>query len=206
MTDCPKCGFELAEGAAECPACGIVLAKYREREEAPDPRAYAAQTAPPAADEPNPYAPPGAPLVAPGEAHAEARSAGITGATLDALESARPWLRFIVGYGFVITVLMILAAVGLMLAGVAGNQELGPLALVYVVYGGVGLLMLVPLRRSSVALRELGRDDPSEVVERFMVSHASFWRRTGILTAISLVLVVVAFVVGMIAGAMNAAG
>lgn len=204
MTSCPKCGFELPEGTAECPACGILPAKYRER---------AAAAAPPPSDAPNPYAPPSAPLVAPGEGvpgeagrHSEDRGAGITGATLDALASARPWLRFIVGYGFVITILMMVGALGLVVAGAMGDQELGPLALVYVAYGGVGLLMLVPLRRSTVALAGLGQRDPSQVLESFIVAHASFWRRTGILTAVSLVVLILAFVVGIIAGAMSAAG
>lgn len=39
MEGCPKCGFQMPDGAIECPACGIVLAKYRPaRSVAPRPR------------------------------------------------------------------------------------------------------------------------------------------------------------------------
>ena len=197
MTRCPKCDFELPAGAAECPACGIVLAKYRDR--AGTPSAATAAAPPPPPGDHNPYAPPGAPLVDAGgdlfRGEPAGAAGGITGATLQALEKTRPWLRFLVGYGFVLVALMFLGALGVLIGGVAADAggETGPLAIVYLVYSLITLAILMPLRRSAQALRDIGGSDLSGALESFTVHQATFWRRAGILSAVTAVLLVLAF-------------
>lgn len=210
MTRCPKCDFELPAGAAECPACGIVLSKYRDRSDAPSPAAGAAPPPPPG--DHNPYAPPDAPLVdAGGELYRgepAGTAGGITSATRDALEKTRPWLRFMVGYGFVLVALMFLGALGVLVGGVAtgAGAETGPLAIVYLVYALISLAILMPLRRSAQALRDVGGSDLSGALESFTLHQATFWRRAGILTAVSVAILVLAFVVIFLAAAIGMGG
>jgi hypothetical protein len=209
MTRCPKCDFELPAGAAECPACGIVLSKYRDRAETPPAATGAAP--PPSPGDHNPYAPPGAPLVdAGGELYRgepAGAAGGITSATLQALEKTRPWLRFLVGYGFVLVALIFVGALAVLVGGIATGAGGETAALVigyavgYLFYALVILAILMPLRRSAQALRDIGGSDLSGALESFTVHQATFWRRTGILIAVGVAIMVVAVIVMMLAAA-----
>jgi hypothetical protein len=194
MEACPKCNFSLAAGAQECPACGVVLAKLKQS--APPLRTSAPSAPPmPLAEMPvpNPYVPPTADVEstpAPIPLAASRPQPLITLATLEALHSARPWLGFIVGYGFVMLALMLVGAVGL-LFGASKQAELTPLAIAYFLYALVGFAILLPLRRSAAAIRDMSMLDASASLglEAFAVQQAQFWRRIGLLTVVSLVLI-----------------
>lgn len=206
MEACPKCNFSLAPGAQECPACGVILAKFRQA-------ASPARTAPPsvastpppipqylAAAYPvqpafqNPYVPPAAnvegfapppPMMAP-----PVQSTAITPATLAALDSARPWLGFLVSYGFVSMAILLIVAVAMLV--LASRQiELLPVALLYFVSCGFGYAALLPLKRSAEALRRLPWMGASAGLESFVVEQSQFWRRAGLLTVVGLILMVV---------------
>jgi hypothetical protein len=190
MVPCPKCGFSVAENAAECPACGVILAKIRTP---PPPRAPESPYAPSAAvfREPEPpalaaAAPPPPPADTEGE---------ISPRTLEALRDMRPWLRFVVGYGFVVLVLVALGAVGTLLAALK-NPQMFSLFLVYGFYGLIpaliGWAFLLPLRRAAEAIRRLPDLGPRATVEAFVAEQEAFWRRTAVMLCLALLGVVLA--------------
>jgi hypothetical protein len=183
MEACPKCNFSLAPGAQECPACGLVLAKFKTASVIPVQPLVQNPYVPPRADVEN--VPPPPPVMAPRPQPV------ITPATLAALEQARPWISLIVGYGFVILALMLVAAAGL-LFGASEQDGLVPMAIAYFLYGLVGFAVLLPLRRSREAIRDLSTLDSSASmgVEAFAIEQAQFWRRIGLLTVVSMVLMI----------------
>jgi hypothetical protein len=207
MEKCPKCGFALPGDEAECPACGIVLAKYRAASAASPPPAAqpAAQLYSPTSPQVPPPAAPRVQATAQLAVHPPTLPAAplITPDTLAALHSARPWLRFVVGYGFVVSILMALAGAGMMVGGLA-KAELLAMGFVYLLYGAVGFALVLPLRRSVEALRNVVSLGPSQALEQFAVHHAVFWRRTGVVTAILLGLAVLAILAVVVFGGLAA--
>lgn len=205
MEACPKCNFTLAPGAQECPACGVVLAKFKQnviglRTSSTVPLTSPALAA--AVSFHNPYVPPAADVESAPSGPPMAASRPqplITLATLEALHAVRPWMGFIVGYGFVMLALMMVGAVGL-LAGASEQAGLIPLAIVYVLYALVGFAILLPLRRSATAIRDMSMLDASASLglEAFAVQQAQFWRRIGLLTVVSIILMAL---IALIAGA-----
>lgn len=191
MEACPKCNFSLAPEARECPVCGLVLAKFKQPTSAiPVPLVQ------------NPYVPPTADVEGvPPPVVASRPQPVITPATLVALDQARPWLRFIVGYGFVLLAIMLVAAVGMLFA-TSQKAELAPLAIFYFLYGMVGFAILLPLRRSAEAIRDLSMLDASATIglETFAIYQAQFWRRIGLVTAVSIVVVVLGILIAVAAG------
>jgi hypothetical protein len=198
MVTCPKCGFSVAESAAECPACGVILAKVRAL---PPPRAPESPYEPPAAAfrEPEPpalaaAAPPPPPAGTEGE---------ISPRTLEALQDMRPWLRFMVGYGFVVLILIALGAVGTLLVSLKNPQMLS-ISLVYGFYAVIGWVFLLPLRRAAEAIRRLPDLGSRATVETFVAEQGAFWRRTGLFTAVMLCLAVFAVVLAILFGGLAA--
>lgn len=191
MESCPKCNFSLAPGAQECPACGVVLAKFKTAGAIPvQPLVQ------------NPYVPPRADVEGvPPPVAAPRPQPVITPETLAALDQARPWLRFIVGYGFVLLAIMLVAAVGMLFAA-SQKAELVPMAIFYFLYGMVGFAILLPLRRSAEAIRDLSMLDASATIglETFAIHQAQFWRRIGLVTAVSIVIVVLGILIAVAAG------
>jgi hypothetical protein len=197
MEACPKCTFALTPEATECPACGVILAKLKL---VPPPLPVPAR--------PNPYAPPEARiegLPAPGllpPAAAPVRDL-ITRTTLAALESMRPWIRFLTVCGFTVNTLALLAALGLLFFGM-NKPELMTIAFIYFVAAGVGFAVLSPLNRSTAALARLASHGASDCLETFALEQATFWRRMGALCAAYLIIVVVLVVLAGLAGALSA--
>jgi len=207
MEACPKCNFELAPGAAECPACGVILAKLKAATGVHRPL-HAVPPLPSVAS--NPYAPPaaqieGPPSVPPPPLAAVPAQDVITRPTLEALETLRPWLRFLVVYGFVMLTIMLLAALGLLVFGM-GKAETVPLAIFYFLYGVVGFSLLLPLHRSSAALGRIPYLGASSCLETFATEQSSFWRRSGLICVVMLVLIGAGLVFGVLAGVFAAAG
>jgi len=216
MPLCPKCGFSVGEGFAECPSCGVILAKVRATAPRlpPDPPPNLPAAPPPALPPPpppeslSPYAPPAADLRAPatiysGSAPPAPAGTGeeISPQTLEALVALRPWLRFLVIYGFVMLAFMALGAVGSCFAAVRSSQ-LMPLALIYGFYAAIGLIFLLPLNRSVEAIARLSENGPRRTLESFIVEQGTFWRRTGWLTAIMLCLAVIGVGLAVLLGGM----
>jgi hypothetical protein len=219
MESCPKCRAALPPGAEECPACGVILAKLKPTGEMPipasrpapppppQPTAGVAAGAPPAAPSvptagaTDPYAPPRAPLerrpILPIPAP---DPMVITRPTLDALESARPWIGFVAVFGLVINFLMLVAAAAMMIYG-SDNPKVVPIALVYFVSAAVGFVVLFPLRGSASALGRVAKEGAASCLEAFAIQHATFWRRTGAICVAYLLIAGIAVLLGVLGAA-----
>src|SRR5262245_17080717 len=196
MSACPKCGSPLSGGEIECPACGVILAKVRP---AP-PRAAAI----PDLSAPNPEAASVSGIYA-GPDPASASGPQLTEATLRALAAVRPWLRFMVVYGFV---MLALAAVGAGTALIASffQPKLLAAALLYGLYSAVGFSIILPLHRSTEALSRIDQLGPSAAVEAFAIAQGVFWRRSGLAVAVMLVLVLLVLVLGALMSGLGLMG
>lgn len=199
METCPKCGFSLTEGALDCPRCGIILAKFRPTQE---------ETPAHGAEPPADGATTGNPEVYSGEAPSFAAGPGavygagavaISRPTIDSLSSARPWLNFLGGYLMVISALMVLGAVALVVLD-PGGGELGAFSLVYMFEAALVLVLAMPLKRSGKALENLSTRNVAPAVEEFAEAQASFWRRAGWITLISLILAILGATAAIMAG------
>jgi hypothetical protein len=188
MKSCPKCGFEFEPETTECPACGIVLKKFR-----------------PSTEVATPAAPVPPPVEASGRVPTRAGPvAVITPATLDAFSSARPWIRFLVGYGYVVGVLMLLGGVELFISGF-WRSDLMLAGLLYLVYSVVAFGILLPLRRSVEALRQVPSLGGSAALEAFAIHQTAFWRRMGVVTAVAVGIAAVGIVIALVFGMLAAA-
>ena len=186
MASCPKCQSEVPADSVECPYCGVILAKYR------------------------PSTSPLPPIAAPPEEPAAATPAGeypevprISAATIDSLQRMRPWLRFVAVYGFITLGLLLVVGVGMLLSGLNNPQFLA-LGVAYLAYGFIGFAIVLPIHRSAIAISELPRSGASLAVETLAAHQLAFWRRSGILAVVALVIagigIVLAIVFGAVAG------
>ena len=192
MTSCPKCGFDLAAESVDCPSCGLVLAKYR-ASLPPTPTAEGASVA----------AEPAARIEAPWPPLPRSdtkASPPISPATIDALVKARPWIRFLAGYGFVMLTLVTLASLALIVLSTM-NPRMFPIAVAYLFYGFIGFSVLIPLHRSADALGQVALH-PNAAIESFAAHQRDFWRRLGVLTAVFLVLGLVGILFALSLGAL----
>ncbi len=186
MASCPKCQSEVPAESVECPYCGVILAKYR-RSTAPLPTIDAPAEAPAAAVPVNEY--PEAPR--------------ISAATIESIQRMRPWLRFLAVYGFIMLGLMLVGGVVLLLSGL-NNPRFLPLGLVYLAYGFIGFAIVLPIHRSAMAINELPRSGASLALETLAAHQLAFWRRSGILTVVGLVIAGMVLVLAIVFGALAA--
>lgn len=178
-TACPKCGADLQADAVECPSCGVVLAKARSRPstaaeleaQAPAEKLFAAATAAPV----------------------------ISLETIEALQRARPWVRFFVIYGYTILTIVLLGGLALLLDA-ADKPKLAPLAVIYLLYACLGFAVVAPLGKSAADLRRLG-DAPADGLQSFAINNAAFWRRAGIITLVLFLIVAVSVIAVVVLGA-----
>jgi hypothetical protein len=184
METCPKCRFALEPGATECPACGVILNKLRP---APPPRLRPARGAVPGAPDPHALsAPSPSPSALPPDEV-------ITLRTIEALAATRPWLRFVVGYGFLMSLFFGVVGAAIFVSKAIPRQA-QPLSLVYFASMAVLLAILFPLSRSAIAVGNFQPDDPrgaSESLEDYAAAQAKFWQRMGALCVVSLLLMVI---------------
>jgi hypothetical protein len=173
MGNCVKCGFALEGQESECPRCGVILSKAR---------ATSLQT--PAPDRESETQP----VTTPDGAYLVSREAA------RALTGVVPWLRLIVLYTFAAIVLMLLASFLVPLLANLSAESVG-MALVYLLYAGIALAMVLPLQRSLRGVRELRDSGSTTGLETFVLEQTQFWRRAGVLTAIALVLMVLAIAI-----------
>ena len=171
MTACPKCGFALAPDAVDCPACGIVLTKFRSSQPAVEAQ----------------------PLLPPAPVANQPPALQISQLTLDSLAQARRWLQLIVFCNFLAIGLMAIV-VAFMFYASLDNPTLAPLSMGYLFSVLVWFTLLLPLHQSASALAQLPTTEAASALERFIVHQTNFWRRSGILTAISVAFSVVVLV------------
>ena len=145
--------------------------------------------------------------------------AGLTPLAQQYLDETRPWVRFMSIVIFVMSGLMALMGLVMVLVGIfgglaAGNTGgLGPLgsaigmgvmALFYLALACVYIAPGVYLSRYAAAIQRLKANSTAGGLEDALKHQKSFWRFVGILTAVGLVVGVVAVGLAIVAGVIGA--
>jgi hypothetical protein len=109
------------------------------------------------------------------------------------LRETRPWVRFLAGYGFVVSVLLLLGALGSMVYAVITPGRVGGLVGIAVAYALISVVTLVwafPLYRYASSIRQVEAGGRERAVEEALASQKDFWRIAGILTVTWLVVLI----------------
>jgi len=116
------------------------------------------------------------------------------------LVAASGWMRFLAVMGFISVGFLGLFGLVLLIAGlpdlIAGGRFIGVL---YIVLGAVLLFCMLPLNRAAGAAGKLRATHDQAIVVDSLRHQVVFWRRYGILTIVSIVLGVLAGLIGPIA-------
>ena len=120
----------------------------------------------------------------------------LTAGMLEALKGTKPWVRFVSILGFLVAILMVLAALGMGGFGVyritAGGPEGYMLAGMAVLYLVFAILYIYPSRflfRYASAIGEaLAAPSKSAAVERALVQQKSFWKFVGIMILVMMLM------------------
>lgn len=120
---------------------------------------------------------------------------------LDSLRATKPWVRLIAVIGFVWVVLMILGGLG----NVFGPSHMrhGVAVAIGLVYLAMGIVYFFPCLFLFLYAGAIGRalnGGGGGALEAAFRRQRSFWRYAGVLALIGLVLLVIAFVAGIIVG------
>ena len=120
----------------------------------------------------------------------------LTAGMIEALKGTKPWVRFMSILGFLVAVLMILAALGMGAFGAwritAGGPEGYMLAGMAVLYLVLAILYIYPSRflfRYASAIGEaLAAPSKAAAVERALVHQKSFWKFVGIMVLVMMLM------------------
>ncbi len=121
------------------------------------------------------------------------------------MSQTRPWVTFLAVLGFIGAVVMVLAGFGVLLsapAGMPGGPLLGLIYVIPAVLYAVGANILYRYR-SSIASLQAGYG--VEALENALEHQKSFWRFTGLTTAVVFGIYVVGIVVAIVVAASAAA-
>lgn len=126
---------------------------------------------------------------------------GISARTMELLRQTRPWVIFFSVLGFLATGLMLLVGLFITVGGMA-TRAAGMrvwIGLLYVAFAAIYLFPSIFLWRYGMRIGSLVARGHAEDLELALEAQKSFWRFTGILTIVVIVLYVVAIVVMMVA-------
>lgn len=123
----------------------------------------------------------------------------LTPGMLEALKKTKPWVRFLSILGFLCAALMVIAGIGVSIAGafLGRNQGKGvfegPLLIVMaVLYVLLGVLYIFPslylFRYASAIGQALAAPSKSAAVEKALRQQKSFWKFAGVMTLVILLL------------------
>lgn len=134
-----------------------------------------------------------------------ANSAGITSSMLNAMQGTKPWVLLIGIVLMISAVFTLLGTVGIMGMSVVGVGGAGPgmgamlgIGIVYAVMGVVYILLAVYLFKYSSAIGRLLQSASVVDMEDALHSQRKFWKFSGILTAVMLVLMVLGLIAAMV--------
>jgi Family of unknown function (DUF5362) len=129
-------------------------------------------------------------------------SSGVTDTMIEAMRGTKPWVMLIGVVMVILAIFMFLGTVGILIGGAMGMSQAGPeagaLLAVGVMYGLMGVIYLVLgiyLIKYSTAIGRFVQSASVVDMEDSLVSQRKFWKLSGILTLVMIVLMVV----GMIA-------
>ena len=121
--------------------------------------------------------------------------AAVTERTVASLRKTRPWVVLISVLTFVYGGFMVLAGLGIM-----ATEQVG-IGIGYIFGAAVSMLPGVALIRYGGAINKLLHGGGVAELEQAMDAQASFWQIAGIFALIGMVLIVLAIIVGIVAGA-----
>ena len=124
---------------------------------------------------------------------------GVSARSMDLLRQTRPWVLFLSILGFIVTGLMVLFGVGFGLLGMAGGggSAVGAgMGLLYIAISAIYFFPALFLWRYGSRIGGLMAGGQVQDLENALEAQKSFWRFTGILMVVVIVLYVV-----LIAGA-----
>jgi hypothetical protein len=153
-------------------------------------------------------APSPAPSPRAGQQAAPAAPITLSGPAMSYLDQTRPWVHFMsilsfVGAGMMILMgFVIVAASMLGLGATGGSLPFRGLAGVFtgLFYMALAFLYIAPgvfLHRYAGAIRELKTAGTANALEEALKHQKSFWRYVGIVSAVSIALVIIAMVAGI---------
>lgn len=169
------------------------------------PRIQLAEPPAPVAEDPNPFQPPKAAILAVPEPTDLESGAAVAGA-LEALRGTKPWARFMavmgmIGIGFMV---LISLTVSLFtrgrLRGMPGPMQV-VLPVIYLVFGGLQLPLVIFLNRYASRIGTLLESHAPEDLQRALEAQKSFWKYLGIITLVVLCVygLSLLFIVGSVA-------
>jgi hypothetical protein len=163
----------------------------------------------------NPYSPPGlAPSPYGAYAPAPTTSAGgVTEGAVLALTQTRPWVRLIAVFSLIAAALLFVLSAFMLLAGAIADKSDKPppfpvaaLALVYLPFAALYVYPGIKLWMYANAINRVEASRAPADLEAALVQQKSFWKYAGIATIVTIVIYVLALVVGMAVGIANAVG
>ncbi|NQT16981.1 MAG: hypothetical protein HQ582_29760 [Planctomycetes bacterium] len=206
---CERCGAklriedDLAGKTVKCPNCSAVVpAKPAEEPAAASPFAASGASAD-AAGEVNPYASPATVPEGDFGVQTPGGTLVISPGVHRALGQTRPWVVFLSILGFICGGFMALGAVGVLIgAAVSGEPAMLFLGPFYLIYAALYLAGSYYLLVYGLKIGSLQRTNSLGDLEAALVAQKSFWKLLGIVTAIGLVLGVLAIAGFMVFGVM----
>lgn len=132
----------------------------------------------------NPYEPP-----ASAYSDAAGTDAAVSNRIVEALRKAKPWVSLIAISGFVVAGLSVF--VGLVtLFGMPEQGLTRGIGIFYLVWGGITLGAAIPLHRFGRGIRRLLHGGGMAELEHALEAQTRFWQLAGVITLISLLLLI----------------
>jgi hypothetical protein len=132
----------------------------------------------------NPYQPPTSAYVDVGT------DGAVSNRIVEALRKTKPWVSLVAWSGFVVGGLSVL--VGLLVLFAAPEEALSDVfGIVYLVWGGITLGAAIPLYRFGRGIRRLLHGGGMADLEYALEAQTRFWQLAGVITLVSLLLMVV---------------
>jgi hypothetical protein len=133
----------------------------------------------------NPYEPP-----ASAYPDAPGTEGAVSNRIIEALRKAKPWVSLVAISGLVVGILSVL--IGLLVLFTAPEKRWADAAgIFYLVWGGITLGAAIPLHRFARGIRRLLHGGGMADLESALEAQARFWQLTGVITLISLFVMVV---------------
>lgn len=142
----------------------------------------------------NPYQPPASAYV-----DAAGTDAVVSNRIVEAMRKAKPWVSLMAISGFVLSALWVLLGLAMLLGSL--EEDADAIGISFLVWGGVMLGAAIPLHRFARGIRRLLHGGGMAELELALEAQTRFWQLAGVITLISLLLLMAGTVVVFLAAA-----
>lgn len=132
----------------------------------------------------NPYQPPTSAY-----ADVAGTDAAVSNRIVEAMRKAKPWVSLVAISGFVLSGLWILLGLAVLLG--SPEDDAGVVGVTSLVWGGVMLGAAIPLYRFGRGIRRLLHGGGMAELELALEAQTRFWQLAGVITLISLILIII---------------